>query len=115
MKDQPEAKEVIDESKAIDKKLTAVEEALYQTKNKSIQDTLNFPIRLNNKLSALAGTVSMGDYRPTDQSVQLKDELSKQIDAELARLKVVLIEDVPRFNNLVATKKVPAVIVEEKK
>ena len=45
-----------DAAKAIDKKLTAVEEALYQTKAKSSQDVLNFPIRLNNKLASIAGT-----------------------------------------------------------
>ena len=43
-------------AEALTKSVTSVEEALYQTKNQSNQDPLNFPIRLNNKLSALAGS-----------------------------------------------------------
>ena len=44
-----------DAAEALKKKMTAVEEALYQTKNQSNQDPLNYPIRLNNKLAALGG------------------------------------------------------------
>ena len=36
-----------DAGKALNDKMTAVEEALYQTKNRSSQDPLNFPVRLN--------------------------------------------------------------------
>ena len=58
--------------------MTKVEEALYQTKNRSPQDPLNFPIRLNDKLNALAGSAGgFGDARPTDQAVQVKDELTR--------------------------------------
>jgi hypothetical protein len=37
--------------------LSAVEEALYQVRNRSGQDPLNFPIKLNNKLAALQRSV----------------------------------------------------------
>ena len=47
------------------KKLTAVEEALYQTKNRASEDPLNFPIKLNNKLAALEGVVESSDDPPT--------------------------------------------------
>ena len=50
-----------------------IEETLYQTKNRSGQDPLNFPIRLNNKLASVGGTASGGDYRPTDQSVGVRE------------------------------------------
>ena len=59
---------VKDAAEALKKKLTAVEEALYQTKNQSNQDPLNYPIRLNNKLAALGGAVAMGDAAPTAQA-----------------------------------------------
>lgn len=42
------------------KELTEVEEALYQTKNRSPQDLLNYPIKLNNRLSALVSVASTG-------------------------------------------------------
>lgn len=112
IKDLPDTSEVIELGKVIEKKLTSIEEALHQTKAKSSQDVLNFPIRLNNKLAALGGNVSAGDFPPPDSAVQLKDELVKQIDAELDALKKVVNEDVKRFNELLTQKKIPNVFTE---
>ncbi|MFL5343084.1 MAG: VPS10 domain-containing protein [Gemmataceae bacterium] len=105
-------KDVTDAAKALDKSMTAVEEALYQTKAKSQQDVLNYPIRLNNRLSSLAATVADGDNPPTDQAVKLKEELTKSIDAELAKLKRVLGDDLTKFNELLTKKKVPGVFAK---
>jgi photosystem II stability/assembly factor-like uncharacterized protein len=96
---------------ALDKKLAAIEETLYQTKLRSSQDTLNYPIRLNNKLAALAGVVGAGDFRPTDQAIQSKNEIMAAIDQELAKLKSIMVTDVPAFNELVATQHVPAILL----
>jgi photosystem II stability/assembly factor-like uncharacterized protein len=104
-----DAEDVLAAAKALEKKLTAIEEVLYQTKAKSGQDLLNYPIRLNNKLALLAGTVSFGDHRPTEQARDVAAELTKQIDAQLAKLRRVLDEDVASFNELLAKKKVPGV------
>jgi hypothetical protein len=76
---------------------------------------LNYPIRLNNRLASLAGTVSAGDYRPTDQAEQVAQELTKQIDDQLAKLRKVLEEDLASFNELLAKKKVPGVFREPAK
>ena len=104
-----ETKEIREAAAALEKKLTAIEEALHQTKAKSSQDVLNYPIRLNNKLAALAGTVGAGDNRPTDAATQHFKELTDQINVELARLQAVLAEDLPVFNDLLKRKKVPGV------
>lgn len=103
---------VLDAAKALDEKMTRVEEALYQTKNRSPQDPLNFPIRLNDKLNALAGsTGAFGDYRPTNQQLQVKEQLTRAIDAELAKLSEVFAKDLPAFNELARTEGVSAVIL----
>ena len=102
-------KTVQDAADALSKKLTAVEEALYQTKNRSSQDPLNYPIRLNNKLAALGGTVASADAAPTAQSYAVYDELVAKIDAELQALDRVAADDVPAFNRLVREKEIPAV------
>ena len=96
---------------ALVKKATAIEEALYQTKNRSRQDPLNFPIRLNNRLSALAGLVGFGNDKPTDQAVAVRHELVSQIDVELAKLRTLLDDDLPAFNKLVHESATPAVIL----
>jgi photosystem II stability/assembly factor-like uncharacterized protein len=105
-------KAIADAADALDKKITAVEEALYQTKNQSSQDPLNFPIRLNNKLAALAGVVGGGDAAPTDQSYVVYEDLTAKIDAELARLRQVMNTDVPAFNALVREQNVPAIVIK---
>ena len=92
--------------------MTKVEEALYQTKNRSPQDPLNFPVRLNDKLNSLAGSVGgFGDARPTDQAVQVKDELIRAIDVELAKLSQIFTSDLPAFNELARTEGVSTVIL----
>ncbi|HSR68978.1 MAG TPA: glycosyl hydrolase [Acidobacteriota bacterium] len=111
--DGEEYKSIHDKAKSILKDIKAVEEALYQTKNKARQDPLNYPIRLNNKLAALSGVVSTGDYPPTDQAVAVKNQLVQAIDAELAKLKAVVDNDLPEFNNLVKQADVPAVVLKQ--
>ncbi|MGI9107365.1 MAG: VPS10 domain-containing protein [Pyrinomonadaceae bacterium] len=99
-------------AKSLNQKMTAVEEALYQTKNQSSQDPLNYPIRLNNKLAALGGGVASADSAPTEQSYVVYDELVGKIDAQLRQLEQVMKSEVPAFNQLVRDQNIPAVIVK---
>jgi len=109
---QPNFKVVNDAGTALNKKLTTIEEALYQTKNQSSQDPLNFPIRLNNKLAALGGVVGSAESAPTAQSYAVYDEVVTQIDAELRKLAQLTQTDVPAFNQLVRDQNIPAVVVK---
>ena len=105
--DDAASKPIVDAAKALDKKMTAIEEALYQTKNRSRQDPLNFPIRLNDKLASLAESVATGDYAPTAQAQTVYRELVTKIDAQLNALNEIWQKDLPAFNQLV--QHVPAV------
>ena len=109
---QPGFKAVNDAGTALNKNLTAIEETLYQTKNQSSQDPLNFPIQLNNKLAALGGVVGSAEAAPTAQSYAVYDELVTQIDAELQKLAQLMRTDVPAFNQLVRDQNIPAVVVK---
>ena len=91
---------IVEASKALDKKMTEIEEALYQTKNRSAQDPLNFPIRLNDKLASVAESASAGDFAPTAQHRAVYAELVGQIDAELAKLRTLFDEELPKLNEL---------------
>jgi len=88
---------------ALSIKLTEVEEAIYQVRNRSNQDPLNFPIKLNNKIAHLMGVIEDADAAPTDQTYTAFDELSKELDAQLARLKTTLANDLPAFNRFLAS------------
>jgi hypothetical protein len=91
-------------------KLTAVEGEIYQYRNQSSQDPLNYPIKLNNKLAALQGVVEAGDGKPTDQSYSVFKELSGRLDEQLAKLDGVLKADLPPFNKEIARKKLTPVL-----
>lgn len=95
------AERVRELGKEITEEITAVEKRLYQTKNRSSQDPLNFPIRLNNKLAHLNSLMAVGDFRPTESAVQFRNEISAEIDEELDKLKKVYQEKVPEFNNMI--------------
>ena len=90
-------------------KLTAIEGEIYQYKNRSSQDPLNYPIRLNNKLAALQGIVETGDYKPTDQSYAVFKELSDRLDKQFGQLDTVFSIDLAAFNKLLARKKLEPV------
>jgi hypothetical protein len=98
-----------DAGSALDKKMTVVEEALIQTKAKSGQDVLNYPIRLNNLLVALGGVVSSADAAPTKQDYEMFDDLGKQADQQLAKWNEIVKADLPAYNQLAQDKAVPAV------
>ena len=106
-------KALLDKAKSIQDGMTAIEEALYQTKNRSGQDPLNFPIRLNNKLAHLNSLANSGNFPPTEQMIGVRDELTVLIDAELAKLKSIFDTEIPAFNALVKELKMDAVILQK--
>ena len=112
VKDQPNSKAITDAAKALNARMTAIEEELYQTKNQSSQDPLNYPIRLNNKLAAVAGVVASADAAPTDQSYTVYEEQVSKINVQLQRLEQIMRVDLAAFNQLVREQNIPAVILK---
>ena len=99
-------KPVTDALENLKGKLTTVEEAVYQVKNRSGQDPLNFPIKLNNKIAHLAGVIEGADAKPTDQTFAAFKELSGELQMELDKLNDALDKDVIAVNKLLAGKKI---------
>jgi hypothetical protein len=99
-------------SKALQGTLKEIEETIIQTKSKSAQDPLNYPIRLNDKIGALAYTVD-GDHPPTAQSRRVFEYLDGRLQEQLARLDAVLADDVEAFNDAVLDLRVPAIVLED--
>jgi photosystem II stability/assembly factor-like uncharacterized protein len=95
--------------KSILEEMKEIEEALYQTKNRSGQDPLNYPIRLNNKLGHLNSLMGMGDNRPTESAIEFRKEVTARINKQLDALNLILDEKVEDFNELVKAKEVKAV------
>jgi Sortilin, neurotensin receptor 3, len=74
-------------------RLSAVEEDLYQVRNKSFRDPMNYPIKLNNQLATLVRVIESADSRPTDQSYDVLKELSARLEEIRKRLDEILRND----------------------
>ena len=93
--------------------LTAIEEALYQTKSKSGQDMLNYPIRLNDKLSGVYGIAADGYAAPSRQAHEVFALLSAQADVQLEKLKTIVDSGIPALNKLAYQQQIPVISVKE--
>lgn len=102
-------KEVKQMADSINKQMTAIEETLYQTKARSSQDVLNYPIRINDKLSGLFDAAASGVQAPSRQAREVYADLSAQADVQLAKFKRINEEDIPKLNQLIREKAVPVI------
>lgn len=95
-------------------KLSTVEEALYQVKNQSSQDPLNFPIRLNNRLAYLRKSVESGDGKPTKGSYEVFDLLKGELDGHMTSYRNILEKDIVSFNKKVSKSDLQEVKLDRK-
>ena len=93
--------------------LRTVEDALIQSKSKSPQDPLNYPVRLNDKLAMLLQQAD-GNPRPTQAQIDVRKSLVGRAAAQLAIYEQVVAREVPAFNQAVAAANIPAVHLEDK-
>ncbi|KAB2814793.1 WD40/YVTN/BNR-like repeat-containing protein [Phaeocystidibacter luteus] len=93
-----EDEELSASGESIKEELTSIEETFYQTKNRSAQDPLNYPIRLNNQWGHLGSLASMGLQRPTQPMYDVKAELRAQIDEQMEIYHRIIETDIPEFN-----------------
>jgi len=82
------------------RELTGVEQDVYQVRNQSNQDPLNFPIRTNNRLASLLRVVETGEGRPLGNVGPIFNDLKAELKAETDRLQRAMTTYVPRFNEL---------------
>ncbi len=97
---------------SIHKKITLVEEALHQTKAKSGQDVLNFPIRLNDKISGIFDFANSGNNPPSRQAIESFDYLAAEADKYLNILKAVMANEVKQLNKIINDKQLPVIGVK---
>ncbi len=80
------------------KNLSAVEEEIYQVRNQSGQDPLNFPIKINNRLASLLRVVTTGDGKPIANAYPIFKDLTGELKVQTDRLQRVVATDLPAFN-----------------
>jgi photosystem II stability/assembly factor-like uncharacterized protein len=78
--------------------LGETEEQIYQVKNQSGQDPLNFPIKVNNRLASLLSIVSRGDTRPSSNVPAIFKGLVADLKVHTDALAKITASGVPAFN-----------------
>ncbi len=106
-------KDIKQQADTINKQMTVIEEALHQTKAKSGQDVLNFPIRLDDKISGMYDFAASGNSAPAKQVKEAFAELAGQADVQLNKLKKIMEEDVVKFNQMIREKALPVIGVKK--
>ena len=100
--EQTDDNAIHDQGGLVNANLSGVEEEIYQVRNQSGQDPLNYPIKLNNKLASLMGVVERGEAAPTEQSFQVFESLSGMLQTELIRMNTIIDQDLRRLNELLS-------------
>jgi photosystem II stability/assembly factor-like uncharacterized protein len=81
--------------------LTVVEENVYQVQNRSNEDPLNFPIKINNRIASLLRVVEAGDGRPLGNVQPIFNDIVGELKVQTDKLQQSLTTDLPTFNRLV--------------
>ena len=89
---------LVEKAKQLNSSLTEIEKALYQTKNRSRQDPLNFPIKLTNKLGHLNSLVTSNDFPPTNQDELVRKELTAEVENHILKYQKLVSQDLKYFN-----------------
>ena len=97
-------KDINDAIKKFDDELKTIENTIHQTKNSSVQDPLNYGIKLNNRLAHLMTEQAQGDYRPTQQGEEVRAKISQMVDEELGKLKNCIDSNLNRINQMAKEK-----------
>jgi photosystem II stability/assembly factor-like uncharacterized protein len=98
LKDAPA--EVRSAGEQLAKALSVVEEEIYQVRNQSGQDPLNFPIKTNNRLASLLRVANSGEGRPTGNVEAIFNELIVELRGETERLEQVIGSQLGPFNQM---------------
>jgi hypothetical protein len=108
-KDDPKAKEILEASETIGKKMIPVEDALVNRNIKATEDTLNYPVQIDNRLNTLADVIESADTAPTEQSYAVLEDLNRQLETQVTAWKEIREKDLVALNEMMRKRDIPAI------
>ena len=111
--DQAKDEAITSSGASLRDRLSTIEEEIYQVRNRANEDPLNFPIKLNNIIAALARSIETGDNPPTDQDYEVFRVLTSRFNVVEAKFNEVLQKDLAQYNQLLASHKLPQIRASE--
>ena len=109
----PQYKELADAVNKFEEELMVHENNIHQTKNRSVQDPLNYGIKMNNRLAHLMSEQAQGDFPPTRQGEEVRQMLTKIVDDELAKLHTTIDKNAERINTMAKDKGIDVVMIKK--
>ncbi len=110
----PQYKELMDAVKKFEDALTVHENNIHETRNRSVQDPLNYGIKMNNQLAHLMVEQAAGDFPPTKQGEEVRQMLTRTVDDELGKLKTTISQNVDRINQMAKEKGIEVITLQRK-
>jgi hypothetical protein len=106
-------KELSDAVKKFESELTVHENNIHETRNRSVQDPLNYGIKMNNRLAHLMYEQAQGDFPPTQQGEEVRQMLSKMVDDELVKLHTTIDKNAEHINSMAKEKGIDVVMIKK--
>ena len=113
LKDNDKAETLLEEGKALQKRISAWEENLIQSKQKTFQDVINFNNKLSSQLLNLAGYIDVADPKVTSGAKQRLADLLKDWAVYKKEHDEIVVNEMKVFNESYAALKLPALIIKE--
>ena len=104
MGEDPKNKDINDAIKKFEDELKTIENDIHQTKNSSVQDPINYGIKLNNRLAHLMYEQAQGDFRPTKQGEEVREKLTQEVDKEIIKLRNCIDNNLIKINQMAREK-----------
>jgi hypothetical protein len=108
----PQYKELTEAVKKFEAELTAHENNIHETRNRSVQDPINYGIKMNNRLAHLMVEQAQGDFPPTKQGEEVRQMLTKMVDEELSKLRNTIDRNAERINSMAKEKGIDIVMIK---
>ena len=105
-------RKLLDQGKAVVKKITRWEDNLITPRQQTFQDVINFPNRLNAELLDLRDRAGTHDPKPTRGATEKLDELLTEWNTHKTAMQKIIDEDITQFNTAWRAQQLPAVRVE---
>jgi Skp family chaperone for outer membrane proteins len=108
----PKYKDLAEAVKKFESELTKHENNIHETRNRSVQDPLNYGIKMNNRLAHLMVEQAQGDFPPTKQGEEVRQMLTKLVDEELTKLRNTIDKNAEQINSMAKEKGIDIVMIK---
>jgi photosystem II stability/assembly factor-like uncharacterized protein len=106
--------ELAKSAKALDKKLTEVEDMIIQNKVETSQDAINYPRKFSNHVGRVYSILVYDDGKPTGGVIERYEDVKKEYDTIRTQLQGVMTNEFVAFNELLEKENVDHIIVPNK-